>query len=151
LGVFLNAGLELGRSTYSNTNNWFYDVTFSPLSGDLPALRVIDTSKLDGSNPSITITTIRNGSTDVLLGPIPAELLQMPVPYNDSIQLEVNGIAAACAEGVACRFSHAANRTPRITGVTQAGDLDPSKGNAWVRCIPILALLQPACAIAACT
>ena len=127
------AGVEVSRSG-SNTNNWSYDLTFSPVSGDMPLLRLMDTSQLNGSNPSITISTLRNGSTDILLGPIPAELLQVPVPYSDSVQLEVNGVAAACAEDVACRFSHAANMTPQIRNVTQAvaGDLDPSRGNAWV-------------------
>lgn len=106
-------------------------ISFTSSAGDVPALRVV-TNKLTGSSPTVAVTTVRNGSTDQLFGPIPAEMTQIPVTYPDSIQVVVNKVPAACASGAACRFSHSAGLTPSVTSVTPVDALKPDVGTTQV-------------------
>jgi hypothetical protein len=136
----LSEGVEVQRWTDENAR-FTYTVTFSSVAGDLPELRVVDSSNLTGSQPSITITTLQNGSTDAFYGPIPGDMLRVPVTYNNTVQLEVNGVSAACgstyettlslpagvvADAAVCGFSHSAAATPTVTHVVPVFPINAS-------------------------
>jgi hypothetical protein len=136
----LSEGVEVQRWTDENAR-FIYTVTFSSLAGDLPELRVVDSSNMTGSQPSITVTTLQNGSSDAFFGPIPGDMLRVPVAYNNTVQLEVNGVAAACgstyetslslppgsfADAAVCGFSHSAAATPTVTHVVPGFPINAS-------------------------
>jgi hypothetical protein len=69
----------------------------------------------------VEVNTIRNGSTNIFLAPLPAELLHLPVPAPDSLDVYVNGVPSACTNPAGygnCTFSHSKAYTPIITDVT---------------------------------
>eukprot|EP00882_Tetradesmus_deserticola_P020430 GHRQ01022073.1.p2 GENE.GHRQ01022073.1~~GHRQ01022073.1.p2 ORF type:complete len:135 (+),score=20.90 GHRQ01022073.1:1454-1858(+) len=116
----------------SDDARFTYTVTFLSLAFDVPELRVVDSRNVTGSQPSVAVVTLQNGSSDAFYGPIPGDFLRVPVTYNNTVQLEVNGVAAACgstyetslslppgsaADAAVCGFSHSAAVTPTITRV----------------------------------
>uniref|UniRef100_A0A383WCP6 Fibrocystin-L n=1 Tax=Tetradesmus obliquus TaxID=3088 RepID=A0A383WCP6_TETOB len=139
-GAHAADGVEVQRAVDENAR-LIYTVTFSSLAGDLPELRVVDSSNVTGSQPSVTVTTLQNGSTDAFYGPIPGEMLRVPVTYNNTVQLEVNGVAAACgstyettlslppgsaADAAVCGFSHSIAATPIVTRVVPTVPINAS-------------------------
>jgi hypothetical protein len=106
------------------------------------ALKVVD-SDITGSQPSISTYVMQKGSPDLFYGPIPAEMLRVPVPSNKGIQLEVNGVPSACGatlEGsaglvpgstvagnasAACSFETSATATPVLFSVVPNGTIAP--------------------------
>lgn len=121
-----------------------YTVTFAGLAGDVPSLKITDTTSITGSRPSVTVSTLQIGSSDLFYGPIPADLLRLPVPTNKSIQLEVNGVPSACgttlegtaglvpgsslaanATSTACSFQASAMATPVLFNSVPNGTIAP--------------------------
>lgn len=151
-GALAADGVEVQRAVDENAR-FIYTVTFSSLVGDLPELRVVDSSNVTGSQPSVTVTTLQNGSTDAFYGPIPGEMLRVPVTYNNTVQLEVNGVAAACgstyettlslppgsaADAAVCGFSHSIAATPAVTRVVPTVPINASNlvvSHAMKQCV----------------
>lgn len=119
-----------------------YTVSFPALAGGMLALRVAD-STLSGSTPSIAVTVVQQGSSELFYAPIPADLLRVPVLTNKGIELEVNGAPSACgptlegssglvpgstiAAGAmpACDFETSASATPLLSSVVPNGTITP--------------------------
>lgn len=97
-------------------------VTFDPVAtpGDLPPLRITGGNVTTLPGVYTSVPTVRNGSTNLVYTPIPAELLRLPVPISNTIEVKVNGVPAACgATGPSgCAFTYAQAATPVITSVT---------------------------------
>jgi hypothetical protein len=145
-GVNSANGVEVQRPVDENAR-FVYTVTFSSLAGDLPELLVVDSSNVTGSQPSVTVSTLQNGSSDAFYGPIPGDMLRVPITYNNTVQLEVNGVPAACgstyetslslppgsaADAAVCAFSHSSAATPTVTRVVPVVPINAS--NIVVSC-----------------
>lgn len=120
-----------------------YSVAFSSFAGAVPSLRVLNSSGVAGSQPSISVTTVQQGSAELFYGPIPVEFLRVPVASNKAVQLEVNGVPSACGatlEGTAglapgsvrasnastaCDFAASIGATPILSGIIPNGTLVP--------------------------
>ncbi|EFJ47178.1 hypothetical protein VOLCADRAFT_92358 [Volvox carteri f. nagariensis] len=103
------------------TSGYVYTITFDPINnpGDQPELRIADASDLQGVNPTGSITTVWNGTTDAFYAPIPTEFLRLAVSQPGTINLQVNGVPSACADASGiCGFLYSDAATPRITGVS---------------------------------
>jgi hypothetical protein len=138
----VSPGVDVERSG-SVHEGFTYTVTFPALSGDMASLRVADASMLAGSRPSVTTSVLQAGSPELFYGPIPAELLRVPVPSNKGIALEVNGVLSACGPTVegaggllpgsvtpvsavsACTFEASASATPTLSSVVPNGTIIP--------------------------
>lgn len=140
----VSPGIEVERSG-SVHDGFTYTVTFPALSGDVASLRVADASMLAGSRPSVTTSVVQAASPELFYGPIPAELLRVPVPTNKGIALEVNGVPSACGptvEGAAgglqpgsitpvsavstyCTFEASASATHTLSSVVPNGTIVP--------------------------
>jgi hypothetical protein len=113
-----------------------------PQSDSASTLKVVD-SDITGSEPSISTYVMQKGSSDLFYGPIPADMLRVPVLTNKGIQLEVNGVPSACGvtlEGTAgllpgssiagnasaaCSFEASASATPALFSVVPNGTIAP--------------------------
>jgi len=120
-----------------------YTITFPGSAGAVPSLRVVDSSKLGGSQPTVTASLVQSGSSELFYGPVPGELLRVPVASSNTIQLEVNGVPSACGttyEGTsglvpgrtiaanasaACRFQASTLATPVLSNVVPNGTIVP--------------------------
>jgi hypothetical protein len=118
-------------NVYTDGVGFAYDVQFGRLMGDVPLLRVTNTSGLLGTSANVSVGLVQQGSTNIFLGPIPAQLLSQPVPNPDAISLAVNDVVATCRATAGCRFSHSAAATPTITAVTPAS-ISPIGSSAQV-------------------
>lgn len=118
-------------TVYTKSDGFAYDVQFGRLMGDVPLLRVTNTSGLMGSGANVSVTLVQQGSPNIFLGPIPAQLLSQPVTHPDAISLAVNNVVATCRASAGCRFSHSAAATPTITAVTPSS-VSTSSGPAQV-------------------
>eukprot|EP00049_Salpingoeca_infusionum_P016727 m.345219 g.345219 ORF g.345219 m.345219 type:complete len:3928 (+) comp16139_c0_seq5:247-12030(+) len=113
---------ELTSYSAGNTNDGRYiDFEIRKPFGNAELIQV-DGSRLEGTNVSITATTLLEGSNELFYDPCPTEFFQRF--YNDSdsfVVLTVNGIRGSCADtgfsNSACSFEFDANLTPEITAV----------------------------------
>ncbi|GIM05166.1 hypothetical protein Vretimale_9611 [Volvox reticuliferus] len=105
----------------SGQYGYTYTITFDPIGnpGDQPELQIADMSGLSGVNPTITVATVFDGTTDAFYAPIPTEFLRLAVATPGTISLQVNGVPSACADvsGI-CGFLYSDAATPHITGVS---------------------------------
>ncbi|KAG2491954.1 hypothetical protein HYH03_009686 [Edaphochlamys debaryana] len=105
------------------TSSLKFTITFDPFKnrGDLPPLRVLDFSGVDGVNPNVTVTTLRDGSMDAFYAPIPTEFLRLATATPNTIKASANGAPFACADPTgACPFAFSDALTPNITAVSPA-------------------------------
>lgn len=76
------------------------------------------------------LTTLVDGTNDLLLLPIPSELLSLPVATPGVIRVVANGVPAACAPTApgagteACAFTGDSAKTPAVTSVAPSTTLD---------------------------
>lgn len=100
-------------------NGWKVTVTFDPVRtpGDLPQLRVADATGVTGKNLVISSISLRNGTTDLFLAPIPTEITRLAVAQPNTVEVVVNGVPAACSNPAACTFGYTQERTANITAV----------------------------------
>lgn len=138
----VSPGVDVERSG-SVHDGFTYTVTFPALSGDVASLRVANASMLAGSRPRVTTSVVQAGSPELFYGPIPAELLRVPVSTSKGIALEVNGVSSACGPTVegagrlqpgsitpvsavsACTFEASASATPTLSSVVPNGTIIP--------------------------
>ncbi len=84
------AGVDVTITGDTNTG-LVYSITFDPLAnpGDLPLLRVASAANLTGSNASVAVRLLNNGSLEQWFTPVPVELLQLPVAAANTVQVQL--------------------------------------------------------------
>lgn len=89
------AGLDV-TITGDTSTGITYSITFDPLAnpGDLPLLRLASAANLTGSNATVAVRSLGNGSLEQWFTPIPVELLQLPVAEPNSVQVRPMGASA---------------------------------------------------------
>jgi hypothetical protein len=70
-------------------SGYTYVIAFDQLTnpGDQPSLRVASTKGLQGTDAAVAFSTVNHGSYDRIYRPIPAEMLNYPVPVASSVQV----------------------------------------------------------------
>jgi hypothetical protein len=83
-----SAGLDV-TITGDTSTGLTYSITFDPLAnpGDLPLLRLASAANLTGSNASVAVRSLSNGSLEQWFTPIPVEMLQLPVAEPNTVQV----------------------------------------------------------------
>jgi hypothetical protein len=113
----------IGKLDVTGANNYYdgytWKFTFLDGQGDIPAF-IVDGTKLSGTSVAVKSVEVVKGSFDVLLAPMPVQLIST-VHSQSQVLLSVNSIAATCVGD--CSFVYDEEATPIIN------DVDPDAGS----------------------
>lgn len=110
-----------GRQSGNGQDNKRVTITFYNPSGRMQEL-MLDDSRLEGTNASMSLQMVQEGSYDLFMDPIPGEYFQRAYEHNiSSVRVLVDGIPSACTGTSTsvndCSFTYDDSLTPIINDI----------------------------------